>query len=231
MTGLASSDNNGDGFGGGSSEGSVSGEEDKPEGDEGEEDFAEDADKDGAPALVDEVAELGAQTDAGERGQERPLGEIAERGELRVSEEAGGGEDGDRDEAEDELGKLLPEKKRLVLHVLRLPAAGPVDGVTEDDEADEGGARGFGKDGNAAGFVAVERAGHGGLGGVVDGEAGPDAVTLLAHVERVADGRRREERQGAEGEDGGDGGGGVLLFGVDRALRGHDGGDTADGAA
>src|SRR5215472_1131932 len=221
--------NNGDG--GGSSEGSVSGEEDKAGGDEGEEDFAEDADEDGTPTLVDEVADVGAEADAGERGKEDPLGEIAERGELRGREEAGGGEDGDRDEAEDELGKLLPEEERLVLDVLRLPAAGPVDGVAEDNEADEGRARGFGEDGDAAGFVTVERAGDGGLGSVVDGEAGPEAVTLLAHVQRVADGGECEECDRAEGEDGGDGGRGVPLFRVDGALCGHDGGDSADGAA
>ena len=79
--------------------------------------------------------------------------------------------------------------------------------------------------------VAVERAGDGGFGGVVDGEAGPDAVGLLAHVQEVADQREGEEGERAEGEDGGDGGGGVLLVGVDGALCGHDRCHAADGAA
>src|SRR5580658_4662195 len=126
------------GEGGGSSCGSVCGEEDEAEGDGGEEDFAENADEDGPPALMDEVAHVGAEADAGEGRQERPLGEVAERGELRRAEEAGRGKDGDRDEAEDELGELLPEKERFVLDMLRLASRGPVDGVAEDHEADEG---------------------------------------------------------------------------------------------
>ena len=132
---------------------------DEAEGDEGDEDFAEDADDQRTPALTDEVSQIGAQADTGEGGKEGPAGEIGEAGELAVGEEAGRGEDRDRDEAKDELGELLPEEERLVLDDGGLPSRGPVDGVAEDDEADEGRARGLGEDGEAAGVVAVERAG------------------------------------------------------------------------
>jgi len=54
--------------------------QDHEEGDDGYEDFAEDAYEDGAPALVDEVAELGAEADAGEGWEEGPLGEVREGG-------------------------------------------------------------------------------------------------------------------------------------------------------
>ena len=201
------------------------------EGEEGDEDFAENSNEDGAPALVHEVAELGAEAYSGEGGEEGPLAEVTERVELTGCEEADAGEDGERHEAEDELGELLPEEEGFALDAGGLTLRCPVDRVAENDEADERGARGLGEDGNAAGKVAVEGAGDGGFGGVVDGEAGPDAVGLLAHVEGVSDEREREEGEGAEGEDGGDGGGGVLFVGVDGALRGHDGGDAADGAA
>jgi hypothetical protein len=117
---VVSNNNDSDGFGAGSLFGSVGGEEDEAEGKGGEKDFAEDADEDGTPALTDEVTNLGAKADTGEGGKECPLGEIAERAELRSGEEAGSGEDGDRDEAEDELGKFLPEKESFVLDVLRL---------------------------------------------------------------------------------------------------------------
>ena len=106
---------------------------------------------------------------------------------------SGGGKDGDGDEAKDELGELLPEEEAFVLDVRGEATRGPVDGIAEDDEADEGGARGLGEDGPAAGFLTVEGAGDEGFGGVVDGEAGPHAVALLAHVEHVADGGEGEE--------------------------------------
>ena len=129
------------------------------------------------------------------------------------------------------LGNFCQRKSGLFATCAACPLRRPVDRVAEDDEADEGGARGLGEDGPAAGVLPVERAGDDGLGGVVDGEAGPHAVSLLAHVQGVADGGEGEQRDGAEREDGGDRGGGVFLFGVDGALRGHDGGDSADGGA
>ena len=109
--------------------------------------------------------------------------------------------------------------------------ARPLDGVGEDDEADQGVAAGLGEDGVLACGVGEECSGGGGFGGVVDGEAGPEAVGVVAHVERVADEREGEERDCSEGEDGGDGGGGVFFVGVDGALRGDDGGDSADAGA
>ena len=47
----------------------------------------------------------------------------------------------------------------------------------------------------------------------------------------MADERKDEKRNRAESEDGGDGEGGVFFVGIDGALRGDDGGDTADGRA
>ena len=154
-------------------------------------------------------------------------------GDGGVGAGAEGGEQRDDEEAEDELGEFLPEEGGFVVELLGGGAAGeavahPLDGVGEDDEADEGVAAGLGEDGVLAGGVGVEGSGGGGFGGVVDGEAGPEAVGVVGHVEGVADQREGKERERAEGEDRGDGGGGVFFVGVDGSLRGDDGGDSAD---
>ena len=81
-------------------------------------------------------AEVGAEADTGERQEEGPAGEVGEIGVLVVGEEADGGEDGDEQKAEDELREFLPEESGFVGDGLRLAAAGPVDGVGEDYEAD-----------------------------------------------------------------------------------------------
>ena len=128
-----------------------------------------------------------------------------------------------------ELGELLPQERGLVRDLLRLAARGPIEGVAEDHESDDGIARGLGKDGDLAGGVGVERACSGGLRGVVDRESGPHAVGVIAEVQRVADEREGEERDCAEGEDGGDGERGVFVVGFDCAFGGDDGGDSADG--
>ena len=54
---------------------------------------------------------------------------------------------------------------------------------------------------------------------------------MVAHVQGLANEGEGEQRERAEGEDGGDGGGGVILVGVDGALRGYDGRDSADAGA
>ena len=102
------------------------------------------------------------------------------------------------------LGNFFQRKAALLSSCAGGGAAGeafacPVDRVGEDDEADEGVAAGLGEDGVLAGGVGVERAGGGGFGGVVDGEAGPEAVGVVAHVQRVADEREGEERDARRG--------------------------------
>ena len=64
-------------------------------------------------------------------------------GEVWVGGGAEGGEERDDEEAEDELGEFLPEEGGFVVELSGGGAAGeafayPVDGVAEDDEADEG---------------------------------------------------------------------------------------------
>jgi len=62
---------------------------------------------------------------------------------LVFGEEAYCGQDRDEQKAEDELGEFLPEEGGFVGDGLGLASAGPIDGVGEDDKADEGVARGF----------------------------------------------------------------------------------------
>ena len=115
--------------------------------------------------------------------------------------------------------------------VLRLSARGPVEGVTENDEADHGVARRLGKNRNFAGSVGIESAGGSGFGGVVYREAGPQAVCFVAQVQRVANQRKCKKRNRAEGKNGGDGIGRVFIVGVDGRLGGNDGGDSANRGA
>ena len=183
------------------------------------------------PALLAELAETGAQAYSCKGQQKRPAREVREAGQLWFGEVAERGEQRDEQESQHELREFFPEKSSFVADDLSLSARCPVDRIGEHDEADEGVAGGLGEDGDFAGGVGVERAGGGCFGGVVDGEAGPESVGFVAQMQRVADERKGEERDGAEGEDGGDGVGGVFIVGVDGGLGGDDGGDSADGGA
>jgi hypothetical protein len=204
---------------------------DEAEGEESDDDLPDGSDEERAKALFAEVSEAGAEADAREGEQEGPAGEVADGQQLRLGEESDRCEQRDQQEAEDELGEFRPEEGGFVLDLRGLALGGPVDGVAKDDEADQGVAAGLGEDGDLAGGVGVERAGRGGLGGVVYGEAGPDAVGMVGEVQRVSDEGEDEERDGSEREDGGDSVGGVLFVGFDGALRGDDGGDSADRTA
>src|SRR5580704_13717585 len=106
-------------------------------------------------------------------------------------------QDGDQQEAQDEFGEFLPEEGGFVLYGFGLSLAGPVDGVGQDYEANHGVAGGLGQDGEFACGVGVEGTSGGGFGGVVYGQAGPEAVGVVAEMEPMADQRKGEEREGA----------------------------------
>ena len=112
---------------------------------------------------------------------------------MRLAEDAGGRERGDEQKAENEFGKLAPEKSALIADVGGLAFGSPVQRVTEHDEADEGVAASLGEHGELAGGVRVQSAGGGNLGGVDDGEAGPQTIGMIAHVQRVTDQGKDEE--------------------------------------
>ena len=212
--------------------------------DGGDRDLPNRSDKEWLDALFQEVLEAGAQTDPGKRKQKCPAAQVAERRNLRASEavrdkasemwegfgikRAQRGDHGNKQEAEHELRELVPEKGTLVGDPFGLTLPGPVERIAEDDEADAGVAAGLGEDGEFAGGVGIERAGGGGLGGVVDGESGPEAIGVIGHVQHMTDQRKEDERDGSEREDGGDCDRGVFFVGFDGALRGDDGGNAAD---
>ena len=110
-----------------------------------------------------------------------------------------------------------------------LAFAGPVDGVGENDETDQGVARGLGEDGEFGGGVGIKRTGGGGFGGIVYRKTGPDAVGVIGEMEGVADQWESEESDGAESQDGGDGEGGIFFISIDGALGGDDGAHAANG--
>jgi len=204
---------------------------DEAECEECDDDLSDGSDQERADALLAEVAEAGAQTDAGEGEQKGPAREITDRQQLRLGEEADCGEYRDEQEAQDEFGKLRPEESGLVLDLRRLTLGGPVDGIAKDNKADEGIAAGLSENGDLAGCVGVKGSGSGGLSGVVHGKAGPDAIGVVGEMQRVADEGEDEERDRSERQDGSDGVGGVFFVGLDGALGGDDGGDSADRAA
>ena len=223
------------------------GAEDESQRDGGDRYLADGSDEEGLDSLLEQVLEAGTQADSGEGKQERPAAEVAQSGDLRSAEaivnQAGElrvelgvecaecGQERDDEEAENKLGELLPEECALVLDRPRLSLARPVDGLTEDDEADAGVAARLGKYSEFSGGIGVEGSGGGGFGGVVDGETGPETVGVVGHVQGMADEGKEDQRDGTQGKDGGDGDGGVLFVGIDGALRGDDGGDAADAGA
>ena len=69
-----------------------------------------------------------------------------------------------------------------------------------------------------------------GFGRVVDGEADPQAVRVVAHAERAADQRKHEQADRAERQNRRDRIRRVLIVGVDRALGRDDRRDAADRA-
>jgi hypothetical protein len=89
--------------------------------------LAEDADKNGPPALRDKVAQLRAKADPRECGKEGPFTQVAERAELACREEADARKDRESHEAEDELRKLLPEEKGFALDASGFALRCPVD--------------------------------------------------------------------------------------------------------
>src|SRR5271154_32794 len=163
----------------------------------GDHDFADSAYRERAEALLAHVSEVCAQADACERQKKCPARKIGERADLVLAEKLVGGQHRDEQEAEDELGKLLPEKGCLVADRFCLALAGPVDGVGEHDEADHGVSRGLYEDGEFPGGVGVESACSGGFGGVVHREACPYAVGAVTQVEEMADQRESEECESA----------------------------------
>src|ERR1700722_14346285 len=105
-----------------------------------------------------------------------------------------GGQDGDQQESQDEFGEFLPEEGGFVFYGFGLALTGPVDGVGQNDEDDQGVACGLGEEGKFAGGGGVEGSCGGSFGSVVYRETSPEAVGMIAEMQRVTDQRKREQR-------------------------------------
>jgi AAA ATPase containing von Willebrand factor type A (vWA) domain len=204
---------------------------DHEQGECGDGDFAYEAYRERAKALLAHLAEIGAEADAGEGKKKRPAGKIGQGEVVILGEEACGGERRDQQESQNKFRKFLPEKGGFVTDGFGLAAARPVDGIGEDDETDQGIASGLGEDSEFGGSVGIQSAGSSGFGGIVDGESGPDAIGVIGEMQGVTDEREREKSDGTESEDGGDSEGGVFVVGIDGAFSGDDGADAADRGA
>src|SRR5262249_48207319 len=98
------------------------GADDEQQSEGGDSDLADEADDEGAQALLAHFTEVGAQADTGKGEEERPAGKIGEGGVLVLGEEADRGGNGDEQKAEHELREFLPEEGGFVGYGLRLPA-------------------------------------------------------------------------------------------------------------
>lgn len=190
--------------------------------------FADRAHRERAQALLAHLLEIGAQPHASKGQKKRPARKVRDSCDLLLIEKRIRGKDGDQQETEHELRKLLPEKRGLVRYSPGLASAGPVDRVGKYNEADHGVASCLGQHRKLPRSVRVQRASGGSFGGVVHREAGPQAVGVVAQMEGMADERKREERKGAERKNGGNRKGGVFLVSLDGALRGNNGADAAN---
>src|SRR6476646_2402636 len=197
----------------------------------GDHDFADGSHGERAQTLFAHVAEVRAKADACEGKKESPTRKIGERTDLVFVEELEGGEHRDEKETQDELGKLLPEERGLVANCFSLALTGPVDRVCQHNETDHSVARGFHENGQFARGVRVESAGGGCFGGVIDGKSRPNAIGPVSKMQSVANQRKYEKRERAERKNRGNRKRGIFLVGLNRALRGNNGADAADGGA
>jgi len=93
------------------------------------------------------LAEVGAKADSGEGQEEGPAGEVGQVGVLVFGEKPTVARTETKRKPSTNFGNFCQRKAALLVTAWGLAAAGPVDGVGEDDEADEGVAGGFDEDG------------------------------------------------------------------------------------
>ena len=192
--------------------------ENQAESEDGDDDFSDGADHERAETLFAEFADVGAQADSSEGEQERPARKIGEAAELVFAEDLRRGDGRDGQKAQDEFREFVPEECGLVADLLVAFFTRPVDGVAENDKADHGVAGGLGQHGDFSGGVRIQISRGGDFGGVVDSEAGPEAVAQVAEMQPVADQRENEKADRAERKNCGDGVGSIFIVGVDGAL-------------
>ena len=162
------------------------GPDDQSQGEGGYDNFADKAHDEGTQALLAHFTEVGAQANSGKGEKERPAREIGESRVLILGKEADRGENRDKKKAEDELREFLPKERGFVGNGLGLSARGPIDGIGEDNEANQSVTRGLDEDRELRGRVGKKRSGGGGFGGVVDSKAGP-LVAMMALTPQTAD--------------------------------------------
>ena len=134
----------------------------------------------------------------------------------------------DQKKSQHELRKFLPQEARLIVDHRRLRFACPIDRVPEDDKTDRGIPGGLGEHGEFPRGVGKKRAGRGGLCRIVHRKARPQAESLVAHAEGVANRRERKQAEGAQAREWRRSRRRLFIVGVNGSLGGDDGGDAAD---
>src|SRR5262249_30289605 len=148
--------------------------------------------------LLAHFTEVGAKPYAREGEKESPPGKIRERGDLFFCKELVSRKDRNQQEAQNEFGEFLPQERGLVGDGFCLALTGPVNRIGKDDKSDHCVSCGLSQHSQLSGCVGVKRAGCSCFGGIIDGEAGPKTVGVIAEMEPVADQRESEERECAE---------------------------------
>src|ERR1700733_11902908 len=80
-------------------------------------------------SLLAQLAQIGTETNACERQQKSPPGEVSERRSLPFIEKPHRSQQRDHQKSEDKLRKFLPQKCGLSCESFRLPLRRPVDRV------------------------------------------------------------------------------------------------------
>ena len=134
----------------------------------------------------------------------------------------------DQQKAEYKFGKLCPQELGFVLLEFGGPACGPAQGESKHDEPDHGVPRGLRQHRELLRGIGVNRTGRDRFCGIVHGQARPQSKRMVRHAERMPYEGESEERDGAQSENRSNSKRGIFIVSLDCALRGDDGGDSAN---
>ena len=123
----------------------------------------------------------------------------------------------------------MSREKRMEPPRLSLVPSRPVQRIPKDHEADACISRGLGENGEPTGHVRVKRAGGSRLRRIVNSQADPESIRVIAHAECMPHKGKHEQADGAQGENCRHGVRRVLVVRVDCPFRSDDRGNTADG--
>src|ERR1700684_3796824 len=109
----------------------------QPKGEQCDEDFADGANSERPPTLLPQFTQIRAQTHSRKCQQKRPARKVRQACQLWLGEEAEWRQQRNQKKAQNELGKLAPQKCSLVLDGFGLAARCPIQRISQHHESDE----------------------------------------------------------------------------------------------